>query len=558
MFRRINRRLSRGRSVPTGRTGAEPSAGLSAEPEAVPDVEGEKQREREREKERTLVEILVRIPRLQQLAGRHELLGQADFRLAESAAESGQAGDHLRAIVATARRTAKLESLLLALKRVHSDDIGTGWFELAFKLLTGELDSQYRDFMLHLIREVQAEPPEFGQYAVQRYIFDRRKARRPVDDAGNLPQLLEKLCDARVATTASGAPAGQLGDFLRVLAKEPMGPGLTDLLAPVRDQGRDADPDDDTERQVIIQIRVEEEGAPRDVPYTRRRYSLRGYYYERVGDGRPVFLGTEALAEQFTGGELARHVRRFLTAWQGPADAGRGLTKRMEFLLPHSLLGHPAEACPGGSAGVPLSLTCQVVVRSLTRYKDPMIHDAWLRRWAALDQGCTPGDALDRIGWMGPGARGGDAGGDKIGGEPWHGPDGRYPPLRLTDPADVVDWLAKHADLSCLGLAVPYDHDDDLMRDAVRAALLEDGIPVMVWRRDEGDPGPMLDVLKDCQPPLLLADLPDSVYEARKRGRADPHGVHNQITLLWDDPTCVFSGQDQPMGGTRGADEGAA
>ncbi|SEE27688.1 hypothetical protein SAMN05216489_06060 [Streptomyces sp. 3213] len=107
-----------------------------------------------------------------------------------------------------------------------------------------------------------------------------------------------------------------------------MGPGLTGLLAPVCDRVDGPDPADDTERQVIIRIRVEEEGAPSDLPYTRRHYtrhhySLRGYYYERVGDQRPVFPGTEALPEQFTGDELERRGRGFLTAWQAPAHAAR-------------------------------------------------------------------------------------------------------------------------------------------------------------------------------------------------------------------------------------------
>ncbi|WP_158697133.1 VMAP-C domain-containing protein [Streptomyces hokutonensis] len=526
-------------------------------PAARTEAVAETERDEDRETDRVLVEVLVGIPWLQQLAGRQELLRQTGVRLVGITAESSTPVTHLSAIVSVARRGDKLESLVLALQAMDADDIGTLWFALAVRVLTGPSGSVAPEFMLSLIRELQSESTGFGREATHRYLAERRKDGRPVD-AGNLPQLLDKLYDARVPTTGSGAPTGQLRRFLTLLAQEPMGPGLTGLLAPVCDRVDGPDPADDTERQVIIQIRVEEEGAPSDLPYTRRHYSLRGYYYERVGDQRPVFLGTEALPEQFTGDELERRGRGFLTAWQEPADAARGLTKRVEFLLPHSLLAHPAEAWPGGPAGVPLSLTCQVVVRSLTRYKDSMIHDAWLRRWKALDRGCTPGDALDRIGWMGPEVRGEDAHGDNSGAKPWSCPDSRYPSLRLTDPADVADWLRAHADLSCLGLAVPYDHDDGLMRDAVRAALLEDGIPVMVWRRDDGEPGPLLDVLRGCQPPRLLAELPHSVHEARKLGRKDPDALHNQITLLWDDPTCVFSGQDQPMAGTREAGEGAA
>lgn len=517
---------------------------------------------------RELVAILVSVPRLNQFAHRQELLLVMGEYLglghAFSVSEDSDARTHLRAIVRTARRAGRLEALREALLVVEPDDMSAEWFELASTVLTAPAGPLPPGFLLDLIGELRNHPPEFGRSAVTRYLSERRSAGRPLD-CRSLPQVLCRLYDARVPAGDPDALRAQLLRFLRLLSSEQgQSSRLATLLGSVlgRDRGDRAVPGvpfpATAERQIIIQIRVEEEGAPTDLPYTRRHYSLRGYYYERAGDARPVYLGSRSLPDLFTGEELEGRGRAFLADWQEPAQAARGVSKRVEFLLPHSLLGHPAESWPGGTADVPISRTCQVVVRSLTRYKDSSVHDEWLRRWKALDQDCSPGDALERIGWMSPDPQGEGADGVNLAAAPARCPSGKYPPLRLTGTADVEGWLRSHADLSCLGLGAPYDHDNDLIRDAVRDALLLDGIPLMVWRRDEADPGPLLEVLRDGQAPALLADLPHSVHQARRRGRNDPLSVHNQITLLWDDPTCVFSGQDQPMSGTRGAGEGAA
>ncbi|KUO18936.1 VMAP-C domain-containing protein [Streptomyces dysideae] len=532
-----------------------------SEPDTAQDQAQAQDQDPTQDVDEPLVAILADIPRLQRLDGRHDLLQQAGPQLRLAVAEHRVARDHLRAVVGTARRTGTLEALQGALLALEPDDVGADWFNLAVTVQTAPSGPLPADFMMGLIGELRRQPQGFGQQAMRRYLPERRLARRPLEP-GSLPHVLFQLYDARTTpSTTPGTPgasdtaSSELRYFLGLLAEEATTPELTSLLASVQDPAAAPAPAPTTrtERQVIVQVRVEEEGAPSDLPYTRRQYSLRGYCYERVGDDEPAFRGSKALPGLFTGRELDRH--GFLAAWQDWAESGWGVTKRVEFLLPHSLLNHPAEAWPSGPADVELSHTCQVVVRSLTRYKDKTVHDPWLRRWAALDHGCPPGDALERIGWMGP-----DASAEQPGaaGKPWSCPGSRYPSLRLTHPADVGDWLRAHPDLACLGLGTPYDHDLDLLRDAVRDALLLDGIPVMVWRRDEGDPGPLVDVLRDCHKPDRLADLPHTVHEARRQGRRDPRSVHNQISLLWDDPTCVFTSQDQQMTGTRVAGEGAA
>lgn len=519
---------------------------------------------------RLLVQTLAGIERLQSVEGRRELLGEVGPPLRDAVPANPVTADHLRAMVHTARRTGQLPLLRDALLELEGDDIGAAWFALAVTVMTerGPLPAAS---MLEVVAELHVQEPEFGWTARSRYASEHRGDGPPLE-GGPLPDALSRLYDPMVDPADPDAPRRRLLRFLELLREEAVaeGPGgerLARRLARIQDRhggralgGHPARPAPAplvAERQIIIQIRVEEAGAPSDLPAAERSYSLHGFLYELVGTDRPVFRGSRTAPGLITGGELTDRGRRFLADWREQAEAVRDANRRVEFLLPHSLLGYPAELWPSGSAEVPLSRSCQVVVRSLTRYRDSTIHDEWIRRWKALDRGCPPGDALKRIGWLSKDTPGEPSGGRNSPKEPWSCPEGRFPPLRLTDPADIEEWLRTHADLACLGLTMAYDHHDDLVRDAVRDAILEDGIPVMVWRRDKGDPDLLLEALRSAEPPTLLADLPRSVLQARKRGRSDALGVGNNISLLWDDPTCVFSGQDHQMSGIGGAEEGA-
>ncbi|MFJ8200146.1 hypothetical protein [Streptomyces sp. NPDC096152] len=521
---------------------------------------------------RQLVDMLLGVAELHRLSTRHELLALMGEHLGLgkpfSVSESAETRTHLRAVVrAAARDDAALEALRDALEDIVPDDIDAAWFRLAVTVLTATAEPPLPTrWMLGLVGELRSLPADFGRTAVSRYLTERRAAGRPVDGR-TLPLVLLRLYDARVPAADPGAARRELLGFLRRLDAEPgRSPRLAHLLG--RIPGEETKALDvaaagasacaggqaGTGRQVIIQIRVEEEDAPSDLPYTQRRYSLRGLHYEGTGSARPEFHCSWDWPGLFTGEELAQRGREFLAAWRAQEAVEWGPGNRVEFLLPDSLLGYPAELWSGGSAGRPLSRACQVVVRSLRRYKDNSLHEVWARRWRMLDGDRPPGDALKRIGWMSPDDHGtaARAGEDGLP-EDFGCPDSAYPPLRLTDPAEVEDWLRLHADLACLGLGRPYDPHDELIREAVLDALLEDGIPVMVWRRDAGDPTHLVDALRADGPPALLAELPDSVMKARKRERRNPHSVGKQITLLWDDPTCVFRGQDGQMSGTQGA-----
>ncbi|NEB03214.1 hypothetical protein [Streptomyces sp. SID13726] len=502
--------------------------------------------------------ILVDIPRLQALQNRLDLVYDVGPKMRDVVQHSRPL-EHLTEIVRTSRRVRVLPELRDVLLKAERYDIGAHWFALAVTVLTvpGPLPVGY---MLSLIDELRQLPPEFGMHTVDRYVIEQRRADQPLD-ADGLPAALLALYDSQAAPAEPATRHARMVSFLDLLAQEAQaheqGERLTGLLARV--PGRRGEPaglpaqerlPEGQESRAIIQIRVQEAGPPVEphLPFTRRTYFLRGFRYDDTGAGEPRFRRAMDPTEVFPGAELDRRGTEFLLAWQQHVEPGEGGVTRYEFLLPDELLGHPVELWPS-SSGVPLSYGCQVVVRSLTRYDDNLVHQQWARRWDALDRDCAPGDALKRIGWMSP--------------EATNSPDmnrscppGRYPPLLLADGADVEDWLRDHKDLACLGLVAPYEPHDPLIRDAVRDALMYDGIPVIVWRRDAGDPGLLLDALRDSCPPALLAQLPESVHGARQRRRRDPLNVGRHITLLWDDPTCVFVNQNSQLPGTRGAGTG--
>ncbi|MEV3909672.1 hypothetical protein [Streptomyces canus] len=526
---------------------------------------------RRRRAETLLAAILADIRRLQSLEDRLDLLYEVGPPLRNAVDQHNRALHHLRAIVQAGRRTGTLPKLRDAVLEMEQDDISAAWFALLVTVLTGPPGPVPIDFMLGLVSELRGFPDEFGVRTVSVYAAERRKADRPID-GGSLPYVLQRLYDARTdANKDPSYPRSQLLRFLTLLGEEAVQwrreNGLSRLLARFPDRGAVVGevvaPSEaamtDPGRQVIIQIRVQEvePNGPVDdrVPFTRRHYFLRGFYYVGAVDAPHEFGNSTDATDLFTGDELEQRGREFLYAWKEPAEVGRGAHKRYEFLLPDSLLGYPADLWPSGPAGVPLSHNCQVVARSLTRYDDSSIHDKWADRWKALDRDRSPGDALARIGWMTPGTA---EHGVNSTLKSWNCPNGKYPPLRLTGRTDLETWLKLHTDLACLGLGTAYDPHDNLMLEAVRDALRYDGIPVMVWRRDAGDPGLLLEALRDGGPPALLAELPHRVLGARQHRRHDPSSVGHHITLLWDDPTLVFPNQFSQLTGMRAAGEGAA
>ena len=173
-----------------------------------------------------------------------------------------------------------------------------------------------------------------------------------------------------------------------------------------------------------------------------------------------------------------------------------------------------------------------VVVRSLDRQRKPMFFQPWRQRWEMLF-GTEHGRPLcDRMGWLHHGdapvpRKARDA--DRV--------------IHVVGTGDLTRWLAQDGNYATatLGLACAYRHDDPVglasLKDAVR-----EGIPVVVWRRDNGDPNELEHLLSN----VSIHDLPDRLLSWRRQtaGTAGPGDVRSHIVVMWDDP-CDIS---QPSG----------
>lgn len=376
-----------------------------------------------------------------------------------------------------------------------------------------------------------------------------------------LPEILLRLSDLRVAdpgrshpgrSDPGGGEGGDAGDrapLLRFLgsvaadgdlAAYVQQVGLRALLAPLAPlPGPPAGHPPAGAERLIVQIRVEAAG-PEHVE--DRTYELRGAYYRQPLDGGPMRrVAALPPSEPFRRSELTGAGSARMSAWTELAREVRGAGGgvRVEFLLPRDLLGHSAELWSAGPSRMPLGQHHPVVVRSLDRYIDFWLDlEPWRQRWRHLWQD-PPGG-----GWSGGGSGGPrDGDGDVLERIEW-------PPLDAPVGAELVAWLALRPALACLGLTVPYDRLPAHLRKAVvDEALIAEGVPVLLWRRDPGDPDELVSALR-THPPARLRDLPETVHRCRKHGRAaGAQDVRNNITLLWDDPDCVDADQDPPYAG---------
>lgn len=484
-----------------------------------------------------LAELLGRFQGLSRPAVRGDLLARMDdaaamppragapsFRL--DVPHHDKARDHLAAIVQAVRTrrdpVAALDALTKALRAGHPGDRALPWLELAVCGLTGAspLPPGPAIGLVQALFEVTDPPPP-----------DRLVRHVPYDAPGTgqltggetLPEILLRLSDRRrgegrepllrflhaVAYDETLAAHAQL-DALRTLLT-----ALGAPAAPVRAA--------EARSRLIVQIRVEACGAPH---VEDEWYQLWGSYYRQPADGGPLTrVRTLEPTEPFRRSELTDVGSARLSGWRELARDVRGASGgvRVEFLLPAALLGHCAELWSLGPSRTPVGRHHPVVVRSLERYSDHWLDQRpWQRRWDHLcDDGPYP-DALDRIEW---------------------------PPLDGDPMAGLARLLAHRPELACLGLAEPYDRLTARHRDAVHDALWMEGVPVMVWRRGDGEPGELMDALRRHAPPRLR-DLPETVHHCRKQGRTcGDTDVRNNITLLWDDPSCVDADQDLPFAG---------
>ncbi|MFV6028862.1 hypothetical protein [Streptomyces sp. NPDC056264] len=448
--------------------------------------------------------------------------------------EIGEPRAHLRKILQTICSRPDphrvLESLRDALRSHAPWDRELQWLELTVLALGRPMPLPTDNFVqvIDILRALST-PPRPAQ--LLRYLPSGSHLTLLTGEE-TLPEIMVRLADRR-----GNQDNGELLDFLQAFSTHTDAPqhrelatlralldGLNllrpapgpSLYSPAHGNGADS--------RLIIQVRVEAEDAEH---IDDGRYQLQAAYYRQPVPGGPIqLIGALGRTESFRKSELIGVGSARLAGWSELARAVRGAaphTVRIEFLLPRSLLGHPAELWSAGASHRPLGHHHPVVVRSLERYTDAWLDvEPWRERWSHLQAQGPEADALDRIGW---------------------------PQLDNAEATSLAPWLAEQPGLACIGLETPYDGLHPDARAAVDDAMFTDGVPVLLWQRGPGEASELLKVLREHSP-SRLAELPTTVLKCRRNGRAGGStDVRNNITLLWDDPDCVDPEQDSPYMG---------
>lgn len=201
----------------------------------------------------------------------------------------------------------------------------------------------------------------------------------------------------------------------------------------------------------------------------------------------------------------------------------------VEFLLPRALLCEDVDQwkvtvhLDGVSVGLPIGAEHRVSVRSLDRARRHKAASALRARWDILLHQTNEGWRLIReLGELGAGQSlliwvGGDKAGTR---ELCH---------RLADADSVVVAL-----LDSPPQPAPTDARNDLLN-----AILESGVPVVLWARRALPDGDDLVELESLLKSGGLFRLLDHVWDLRKRALLQEDQAHTgrHLTLLWDDPT---------------------
>lgn len=282
----------------------------------------------------------------------------------------------------------------------------------------------------------------------------------------------------------------------------------------------------------VLQIRLDDRACD------AQRYTLEATLYDWTEDGLRHPLRRDS-KRVYTVRELQQCGRTCLVEWE---DLVLGLDAadhaHVEFLLPWSLLAHPVERWLTDDQGYLLGHKYPVVVRSLDRIRKPSWHRDWRQRWTVLREHGAHREGGGLLGWLAL---------DAATALEEHG-DVLY--LRGRD-GEVRAWLDDHPDSAGIALAFAYDHDNPRCAGALREAVCE-GVPFMVWRRDQGDATELAERLRESAP-VRFADLPTRMRRWRRSApRDDETDMHNHLTLFWDDPDCVqWEGPLSEPGRTR-------
>ncbi|MEW2519087.1 effector-associated domain 2-containing protein [Actinacidiphila alni] len=194
--------------------------------------------------------------------------------------------------------------------------------------------------------------------------------------------------------------------------------------------------------------------------------------------------------------------------------------KRVEFLLPRSLLGLPVDqwVTDGRSSAasppeLALGVNCSVVVRDLERATDPSSRSEWSRRWSAYNaNGALP---EHEVLWLGPDRR----------------------PVQSGPPA-----------VPSAVCAMVLEHPSNTVTADALATALDAGVPVVLWDRRTGPAdhpprGRFHWTMHDLMYGGRSEHLPERVRSLRAEAlRSAEMDWGRHIALLWDDPTRTIGG----------------
>lgn len=276
---------------------------------------------------------------------------------------------------------------------------------------------------------------------------------------------------------------------------------VVDQLRSLRHQDVEANSHDRYVEACLV-LRIERRGFDRNIFVLTdwRQIDPTGWYPQRGDD----FIGTLAEIEA----QVADLVEEAEAHW-----ARHAASIRVEFLLPHELLNLPVDQWKleaSTDLPQPLGLRYQVVLRSLERARTHRWHREWRQRWAKLRS------SRDY----------------SVNGAPMT----HWCSSRTRDLGALERLLVLREELVSLVLSAPPPPVRTTIVDEVVVGL-RNGLPVMIWHRDDGSHRPFDAAVR----PLLkgLGELPERVRLLRGRapGVIRSNGrVGGHVSLLWDDP----------------------
>jgi hypothetical protein len=482
--------------------------------------------------ERALVEALLALDGMAERAHRDDLVATLERSLGRPLGASRTdrvRSDLLNIVVACLDHQVRnaLSDLVDAVRTLHGDTAAVSRLaRLAARDPGRRLTPDEAEWLRALVNEL----PRDEVAEASRVAFGPLGPRIDLD-AGNLAEIMDALSE--LMGTAGQSPPLLL--FLRLLASRMHGPpaeALEQWVAYIADRWHvpleELTPPVATaapaRSYVVVELR---EDVPNPDQYLLSIWLQHDADDENtVVDGRALLVMDEQpLTIEEIPGHVGEQLRRVTGQRVGPIGA---LT--VEFVLPYRLLEHPVDQFRmvlDATSGR-LGSAFPVVVRSLDRIRNQMIHHRWRARWSWFREHRHSPDPK-AISWVRLEGSGRQAMEDALGRDP-DGYSDEYPVCL------VLSAPARGGRGARGGWAVPGAPKSGLDR-AVRDGI-EIGMPVMVWCRVPGLTDQFLVEMANQLNGRPLAELPAVVqrlrHEATLPGRTEDH-LGRHVSLMWDD-----------------------